>query len=151
MTSRRGASKGSTDLADAVHSAAIRVLRFVRTEDTALGLSAPKLSALSVLVFRGPLTVGELARAEQVTAATISRLVTELEEQGLVVRSSDRADARVRVVTPTSEGTALLHEGRKRRVARLAAAFDELGRGDREALQRAARLLEQIGSRPSTP
>jgi DNA-binding MarR family transcriptional regulator len=132
-----------------VHSAAIRVLRFVRTEDTALGLSPPKLSALSVLVFRGPLTMGELARAEQVTPATISRLVAELEQHGLVVRSSDEADGRVRRVRATAEGTAVLHEGRRRRVAKLADAVEELGAGDQRALERAARLLEQIVGRPS--
>jgi len=144
VTPRRSPSDGATDVADAVHSAAIRVLRFLRTEDDALGLSAPKLSALSVLVFRGPVTMGELARAEQVTPATISRLVTELEEMGLAVRSADEADARVRVVAATAEGEALLHEGRRRRVARLAGAVDQLGADDRQALARAASLLERM-------
>lgn len=142
----RSPTDRATDLADAVHSAAIHVLRYLRTEDEALGLSAPKLSALSVLVFRGPCTVGELARAEQVTPATISRLVTELEALGLVVRSADADDARVRRVTPTSEGVALLREGRRRRVARLAAAVDGLSRADRDVLSRAASLLERIVS-----
>ncbi len=149
MTPRTRISGRATELADAVHAAAIRVLRFLRTEDTTLGVTAPKLSALSVLVFRGPLTMGELARAEQVTPATISRLVAELERQGLAARSSDETDARVRVVSPTAEGTALLHEGRRRRVARLAAALEELGAEDRRTLERAARLLEQIVTRPS--
>jgi DNA-binding MarR family transcriptional regulator len=147
MTPGSRPSQRATELADAVHSAAIHVLRFLRTEDVALGVSAPKLSALSVLVFRGPLTMGELAAAEQVTPATISRLVTELEVQGLVVRASDQADARVRVVTPTADGTALLREGRRRRVARLAAAVEELGAKDRRVLERAARLLEEMVSR----
>jgi DNA-binding MarR family transcriptional regulator len=151
MAPRKQSSKQATELADRVHSAAIRVLRFLRTEDTELGLSAPKLSALSVLVFRGPVTMGELARAEQVTPATISRLVAELEQQGLVVRSSHEADARVRVVTPTAEGRALLHEGRKRRVARLAAALAGIGARDRQTLEHAARLLEEIATPPSTP
>ena len=146
MTSKEPTDR-ATELADGIHSAAIHVLRYLRTEDEALGLSAPKLSALSVLVFRGPLTVGELARAEQVTPATTSRLVTELEQLGLVVRSSDESDARVRRVTPTPEGTALLREGRRRRVARLAAAVEELAAGDKDALARAVRLLERIVSR----
>jgi DNA-binding MarR family transcriptional regulator len=146
----RQSKERATDLADALHSAAIHVLRYLRTEDDALGLSAPKLSALSVLVFHGPLTVGELARAEQVTPATISRLVTELEDQGLAVRSADEADARVRVVTPTAEGAALLREGRRRRVARLAGALEELGAEDRRVLARAASLLERIVARPAS-
>ena len=63
MKPKRLASERSTQLADRLHSAAIHVLRYLRTEDEALGLTAPKLSALSVLVFRGPLTMGELAKA----------------------------------------------------------------------------------------
>ena len=55
-------------LADQLHSAAIHLLRQLRKEDDASGLSAPRLSALSVVVFGGPLTLGALARAEQIEA-----------------------------------------------------------------------------------
>jgi len=147
MPKSRRSTDAATELADRLHSAAIHVLRYQRTEDDALGLYAPKLSALSVLVFRGPLTVGELARAEQVTAATTSRLVTELEALGLVVRSRDDGDARVRRVEPTPEGVSLLWEGRRRRVARLAAPLRSLGEGDRDTLARAADLLEWMVAR----
>ena len=146
MTQRSRPTQRATDLADAIHSAAIHVLRYLRTEDQALGLSGPRLSALSVLVFRGPLTVGQLARAEQVTPATISRLVTDLEEQGLAERSPDEADARVRRISATSRGTALLHEARRRRVERLALELEQLGAADRETLRQAASLLERIVS-----
>ena len=146
MAQPKKPSERSTELADRLHSAAIHVLRYLRTEDDVLGLSAPRLSALSVLVFRGPLTVGELARAEQVTAATTSRLVSELERAGLVVRSADAADARVRRVSATQEGTALLMEGRRRRVARLAAAVQALGAAEQATLTRAADLLEEMVS-----
>jgi DNA-binding MarR family transcriptional regulator len=88
--------------------------------------------------------MGELARAEQVTPATVSTLVAELERLGLVVRSPDPADARVRRVAPTPEGVALMKEGRRRRVARLAAAVDELEAADRATLARAADLLEAL-------
>lgn len=146
MKPKRRPSERSTQLADRLHSAAIHVLRYLRTEDEALGLTAPKLSALSVLVFRGPLTMGELAKAEQVTPATISRLVSELERLGLVSRSGDAADARIRRVSPTAEGVALLKEGRRRRVARLANAVHALGAGERATLDRAADLLEEMVS-----
>ena len=136
------------ELADRVHSAAIHVLRYLRTEDDALGLSAPKLSALSVLVFRGPLSVGDLAAAEQVTAATTSRLVSELEAAGLAQRSMDPGDARVRRVSATTRGERLLKEGRGRRVARLAKAMERLSAEDREVLERAAALLERIITAP---
>ncbi len=146
MKPARPPSEPSTELADRLHSAAIHVLRYLRTEDDALGLSAPRLSALSVLVFRGPLTVGELARAEQVTPATISRLVSELERAGLVTRTADATDARVRRVAATAEGTSLLMEGRRRRVARLAAAVQTLDAAERATLAKAADLLDGMVS-----
>ncbi|MGZ6143541.1 MAG: hypothetical protein ACXWLM_09385, partial [Myxococcales bacterium] len=57
-------------VADRLHSAAIHVLRRVRAEDTRTGLSPARLSALSVVVFGGPLTLGRLAAAEKVSAPT---------------------------------------------------------------------------------
>src|SRR4051794_41857953 len=73
-------------VADQLHSAAIHLLRSLRREDTASGLSAPRLSALSVVVFGGPLTIGALAAAEQVRPPTMTRLVAALQAQGLRAR-----------------------------------------------------------------
>ncbi|HJU65574.1 MAG TPA: MarR family transcriptional regulator, partial [Gemmatimonadaceae bacterium] len=82
-------------IADRVHSAAIHLLRRLRKEDTKTGLSAPRLSALSVVVFGGPLTLGALAAAEQVRPPTMTRLVTALEKRGLVTREPDPDDGRL--------------------------------------------------------
>ena len=49
--------------ADSLHSAAIHLLRKLRRIDAGSGLNAPRLSALSVIVFAGPLTLGQLANA----------------------------------------------------------------------------------------
>src|SRR5919206_339955 len=57
-------SNQNMEAADRFHSAAIHALRHVRREDPASGLSAARLSALSVLAFGGPRTLGELAAAE---------------------------------------------------------------------------------------
>jgi len=113
------------DVADRIHTAAIRLLRFVRKADLAAGISAPQLSALSVLVFNGPQTMTQLAAAEQVRLPTVSRLVAELELRQLVVRSTDPADRRISRVFATKKGRSLLEESRKRRLARL---VDALGR-----------------------
>ena len=111
------ATPADVALADRLHSAAIHLLRRLRTQDDASGLTAPRLSALSVLVFRGPVTLGELAAAEQVRPPTITRLIRDLERDGLVRRRADPADRRVQRVQATSAGVKLLHEGRARRVA----------------------------------
>lgn len=131
-------------LAQRLHAAAIHLLRRLRAEDDASGLTAPRLSALSVLVFGGPRSIGELATAEQVRPPTISRLVRELERDGLVRREADAADARVQRVHATAAGEALLGEGRARRVARLAASLAALPAADRRLLAQAAPLLEGL-------
>ena len=132
------------DLADRLHSAAIHLLRRLRREDDASGLPAPQLSALSVIVFGGPITLGDLARAEQVRPPTISKLIVELEAQGLVERAIDPADRRVVRVRATARGTKVLHEGRQRRVAALVASLDSLSLRDRALLARALPVLERI-------
>jgi DNA-binding MarR family transcriptional regulator len=135
-------------LAQRLHGAAIHLLRRLRAEDAASGLTAPRASALSVLVFAGPRSIGELAAAEQVRPPTISRLVQELERDGLVRREADRADARVQRVHATAAGEALLQAGRARRVARLAESLRALPAADRRLLERAAPLLEAL-ARPA--
>lgn len=116
------------DVADRIHSAAIRLLRYVRRADLAAGISAPQLSALSVLVFGGPRTMSQLAAAEQVRLPTMSKLVAELESRGLVVRNTDPSDRRVSRVLPTRKGRTLLEESRKRRLARLVDALSHLSK-----------------------
>src|SRR6202521_1536653 len=82
-------SSGTSDLgatSDRLHSAAIHLLRRVRKEDAIMAEAPARLSALSVLVFGGPMSLGELAAAEQVKPPTMSRVVAGLERNGLVAR-----------------------------------------------------------------
>src|ERR671915_1416753 len=96
----------ATELADRLHSAAIHLLRRLRREDTRTGLSGPRLSALSVVVFAGPLTLGELAAAEQVKPPTMTRLVSALEARRLATRAGDENDGRVVRLRATTKGRA---------------------------------------------
>src|SRR5215475_713138 len=105
--SARGNRRSPDDLADGLHSSAIHLLRRLRREDDASGLPAPQLSALSVIVFAGPITLGALADAEQVRPPTITRLVDKLEEAGLVNRVTDAADRRIFRVAATAKGVKL--------------------------------------------
>jgi DNA-binding MarR family transcriptional regulator len=152
MAARQASDKppraGSADaVADRLHSAAIHLLRRLRREDDASGLSAPRLSALSVVVFGGPITIGDLAKAEQVRVPTMSRLVAALEEEGLLRRVPDREDRRVVRVETTAAGRALLHAGRRRRVAALAVDIGRLNGEDRRALLVAIPMLERLAGR----
>jgi DNA-binding MarR family transcriptional regulator len=130
--------------ADRLHSAAIHLLRRLRREDAKTGLSAPRLSALSVVVFGGPLTLGELASAEQVKPPTMTRLVSALEEDGLVTRETDASDGRLTRIRATSKGRTLLMRGRANRVAALTAEVRALPDADRDVVERAVTILEAV-------
>ena len=131
-------------IAERLHSAAIHLLRRLRREDDASGLSAPRLSALSVIVFGGPITLGALAAAEQVRPPTMTRLVQGLERDGLVTRGTVEGDARSVLIRATPRGTRLLHEGRTRRVRRLASDLAGLKAGELHILARAVDVLERV-------
>jgi DNA-binding MarR family transcriptional regulator len=142
----------TVDTADRLHSAAIHLLRRLRTEDDASGLTAPRLSALSVIVFGGPITLGDLAAAEQVRPPTVSRLVRGLEADGLVRVGPDPHDGRIRLAEATARGRRLLQEGRARRVSRLTRELDGLPERDRRTIARAVEILEALllpAGRPS--
>jgi DNA-binding MarR family transcriptional regulator len=131
-------------VADRLHSAAIHLLRRLRVEDEALGISAPRLSLLSVLVFAGPKRIGELARAEQVEPPTISRLVDGLVRDGLAVREPDPDDARAVRVRATPTGARTLRRGRARRVETLQTRLATLSPTELAALGEGVEVLERI-------
>lgn len=133
----------SIDAADRFHSAAIHALRHVRREDPETGVPPAQLSALSVLVFGGPRTLGELAAAEQVRPPTMTRIVQALEAEGLVRRARDADDARVHRLHATARGRRVMQRGRERRVAKLAELLGSLSRSEIETVREAAELVEK--------
>ena len=142
----RATRPGPFTTADALHSAAIHLLRGVRKEDAQSGVGPARLSALSVLVFAGPMRLTDLAAVEQVKPPTMTKIVTGLQTAGLVRKGIDRADRRATRLEATPRVVKLLQEGRRRRVDRLARALATLAPDDLEVLARAARLVERIVS-----
>lgn len=131
-------------VADRLHSAAIHLLRRVRTRDTESGVGPAQLSALSVLVFAGPRSLGELAAAEQVRPPTMSRIVAGLMRAGLVRRHVTKEDRRRLRLEATAKGTDLLWAARKRRVESLAETLRHLPADQVEQLRQAAELIDQL-------
>lgn len=132
------------EIAARLHSAAIRLLRMARRQDDSSGLSAPRLSALSVVVFAGPLSLAELAAEEQVRAPTMTRIVEALVQAGLVTRESDPRDRRMVRIEATEEGRAVLESGRRRRVEAISERLSGLAEDERRTLDRAAGLIERL-------
>ena len=131
-------------IADRLHSAAIHLLRRLRKQDVLTGEGPARLSALSVLVFGGPKTLGELAAAEQVKPPTMSRIVGGLARSHLVEITKDPQDARRVRIRATVRGTQLLQKGRELRIAYLAAHLDRLPPEERVKLAEAVEVLKRL-------
>ncbi len=144
--------KSKHEVADLLNSAAIHLLREAAEQDRAAGLSRARLSALSVVVFGGPLTLGALAEAEHVRPATMTGIVTGLERAELVRRRKHGSDGRAVLVEATTAGKRLLSRARANRIDAIAARFDDLTADELDALWRAGQLLEtRFGRRPWQP
>jgi DNA-binding MarR family transcriptional regulator len=141
---KKNAAPDAAVVADRLHSVAIHLLRRVRKQDAATGEGPARLSALSVLVFGGPMTLGRLAAAEQVTPPTMSRIVTGLKRGRLIERVRDSKDARRVQIRATPSGTRLLQQGRRRRIEYLASHLDGLTKRELAILDEAVILLERI-------
>lgn len=137
----------SRSTADQLHSAAVRLLRRLRTTDGESGLSAAQASVISVLVYGGSRNISGLAAAEQVQVPTMSRLVKDLEAAGLVTRAADAADARASLIEAAPRAHALLETARALRLGRLERALAACPAADRALLARAAPLLLQLAER----
>lgn len=147
----RRQAPGPRELADRLHSAAIHLLRRLRTSDAASGLSAPQGSVLSVLVFGGRMTLSRLAAVEQVRPPTMTRLIAQLAGTGLVRREPDPTDRRKIWIECTELGRRLMLEGRARRVALLEADLRKLPEAEFLRLARAVDTLERVARPAARP
>jgi DNA-binding MarR family transcriptional regulator len=131
-------------VADRLHSAAIHLLRRVRQQDVATGEGPARLSALSVLVFGGPKTLGELAAAEQVKPPTMTRIAAGLARSQLAEITPDPDDARRMQIRATPKGTRLLQQARERRIADLASQLNQLPSAQLATLGDAVEILRTM-------
>ena len=139
-------------VADLLHSAALHLLRRAAEQDGAGGLSPARLSALSVVVNRGPVTIGELASAERVRSATMTGIVNGLEDEGFVRRQPHGRDRRAVLVEATAAGRRAYTRAHGRRIGLVAGLFDDLTEAELDLLRRAAELIEVRSSpRPWQP
>jgi DNA-binding MarR family transcriptional regulator len=143
QTTPSDASVEAPDLAVRLRLAVTRTARRLRQEGT-IGFSPSQGAMLATIERHGPLTPSELAQRERVQRPTVTRMLARLEEDGVVQRAADPADGRSFLVSLTPTGRELLHEVRSRKDAYLARRLRELDDEEREALARAADVLERL-------
>jgi DNA-binding MarR family transcriptional regulator len=131
-------------LSGRLHSSAINLLRDLHREDAAEHVGPARLSALSVLVYAGPVTLAQLARIEQVRPPTMSRIVKGLRAQRLATTGPDPGDRRKLHIEASPRGRSLLERARQRRLLRLEVLLASASRAERAVLLSAVRILEKV-------
>ncbi len=140
--------KTETDLATHLRLATMRLSRRLRHESAADGVSPSMHSALVAVERLGPapIPIGDLAAVEQVSPPSMTKIVSHLEERGLVSRRVDPTDRRVTLLAITLDGTRTLAEMRSRKNAFLAARLAALSSEERSVLAAAAPILERLAA-----
>ena len=144
-----GLAAGEHDLeavARALNSGAIHLLRSLAAVDRLAALTPARLSALSVIVFGGPQSLGALAAAEGVAGPTMTRIVDGLAAAGLADRRPDPRDGRAVVIAATAAGERLMQAAAGRRIAAIASAISGLPAADRRRIVAAAGLLDAMAA-----
>ncbi len=132
------------ELANRLNSAAIHLLRRIGRDDAADGVTGARLSALSVLVYGGPMSAGQLARRERIAAPTAVRIVDALVREGLVERLPVPDDRRRVTLAATATGRELMERGRARRIERLAAELEDRSEAELATLESTLDLLDVL-------
>jgi DNA-binding MarR family transcriptional regulator len=141
-------SEEVVELADALHSTAIHLLRQLRVEDRASGIGPAQLSALSVLVFGGSMSLKQLAEIEQVKPPTMVRIVRGLVDQRLATSRADRTDARKIHISASARGRTVMLRARYRRVEALARMLAERSKAERAEMANVVSILRDLRVRP---
>jgi DNA-binding MarR family transcriptional regulator len=131
------------DRVAALQDLSLRLTRKLRKHsETELTMS--QVSALSSIERHGPMRVGELARREQISKSSVTRLVSKLEAMNYLKRTVDPEDGRSFVVAVTVHGHDLLAAARQRANEFLAVQVGRLAEPDRQAILAALPSLERL-------
>jgi len=125
-----------------------RLSRSLRNADLIRDLTWERLSTLSVVARREPVSISQLSVAEDVTAPTISRTVAALQNQSLVRCVANRSDGRSVLVSSTAKGRATLQKGMVRTLEQIAELLSRLDAQELEALSNIIRQARESKAEP---
>lgn len=133
-----------TEIAALLHEQFARLTRELRTLDLPQGMTPERLSALTVIEKRGPISVTALADKEMVRPATMSRMVSALVEDGLVKRSGDKSDGRGVLVSTTPKGRRAFQRAQEQRLNHFAEVLDSLSGEQLASMRNLTAALERL-------
>jgi DNA-binding MarR family transcriptional regulator len=139
--------KSDVGLASALRSSTLRLSRQIRRQRVeGHDLTANQLGVIGALGKHDAMTIGELAAHEQVKPPSMTRIVSNMEEAGLVARRPHETDKRQIVVELTQAAHDLLHANRRRRDEWLQKKLKNLTPEERDILRKAAPVLERLAA-----
>jgi DNA-binding MarR family transcriptional regulator len=133
-----------SDLASQLRPPLLRLTRLVRNQRVDMSVTLTQLSAMATLQKRGPMSAGELANCERVQPPSMTKVLANLEERGLVRRDVHPADRRQAIIAITAEGVELLDSERRSRDAWLSKQLATLSSEERAVLQRVIPILDKL-------
>ncbi|MGH8861348.1 MAG: MarR family transcriptional regulator [Jatrophihabitantaceae bacterium] len=134
----------SAELASLLRPSLLRLTRLIRNQRADMSVTLTQISAMATLLKRGPMSAGELASCEKVQPPSMTKVLANLEERGLVRREAHPSDRRQAILSVTDEGRALLESERRSRDAWLAQRLSELSADERAVLRDVIPVLDKL-------
>jgi DNA-binding MarR family transcriptional regulator len=132
------------ELASVLRPSLLRLTRIIRNQRVDLSVTLTQLSAMGTLHKHGPMSAGELAACERVQPPSMSKVLANLEERGLVRREAHPADRRQAIIAITDAGVQLLDEERRSRDAWLSQRLAQLSSDERAAIRAAIPVFDKL-------
>lgn len=139
-----GTRSATAELASLLRPALLRLTRLVRNQRVDMSVTLTQLSAMGTLYKRGPMSAGELAACERVQPPSMTKVLANLEERGLVAREVHPTDRRQAIIAISPSGLELLDSERRSRDAWLSQRLENLSAEERSLLQRVIPVLDKL-------
>jgi DNA-binding MarR family transcriptional regulator len=136
----------AAELASLLRPALLRLTRLVRNQRVDTSVTLTQLSAMGSLYKNGAMSAGELAACERVQPPSMSKVLANLEERGLVRRDPHPGDRRQAILAITEAGTQLLDSERRARDAWLTRQLAALTAAERDLLRRVVPILDKLAA-----
>lgn len=132
------------DLAAQLRPSLLRLTRMIRNQRVDMSVTLTQLSAMATLQKHGPMSAGELAAAERVQPPSMTKVLANLEERGLVRRDAHPTDRRQAIIGITDAGAELLDSERRSRDAWLSQRLTQLSADERAVLRSVLPVLDKL-------
>jgi len=120
-----------------------RVVRALRRQGSST-LTATQVSALSTIEDMGPLRISAIAAQESLGAPAATRVVADLEAQGLVERAIDPIDKRASLIELSALGRSTMSMLWNQRTLEINRMLEKLTPEERATIEAALPALEKI-------